>query len=273
MKSSADYVVIKQFYEGDDAGFANYLYKHYYYIVDNFYNKNNGVISKKNFEKVLIDAISNYIYKEYYNSNPSRFIHNCFINYEKKYLNNDSKQKWKLLVEKAFNNDAKAREEIFNSYIIIMDSKAIQVYNNNSKSECLYSIDDIKQMIYLEMWIFINRFFDGANKDKYLSRYFNTKINHICNSINNSISNNSNDISPLDNVRYNDSYFVNSIENNDTLDIISSMLADKEKVMLGYLRQGYTYEKAAAQVGLKKQSVSLMNNKIKKLARENNIKW
>lgn len=273
MKSSADYVVIKQFYEGDDIGFANYLYKHYHYIVDNFYNKNNGVISKKSFEKVLVDAISNYIYKDYYNSNPSRFIHNCFINYVKKYLNNDSKQKWNLLVEKAFNNDTKAREEIFNSYISIMDRKATHVYNNYSKSNCLYSIDDIKQIVYLEMWIFINSFFDGDNKDKYLSRYFNTKINHICNSINNSINNNSNDISPLDNVSYKDSYFVNSIENNDTLDIISAMLTDKEKIMLGYLRQGYTYEYTAAQVGLKKQSVSLMNNKIKKLVHEKGIKW
>ena len=273
MKSSADYVVIKQFYEGDDVGFANCLYKHYYYIVDNFYNKNNGVISKKNFEKVLIDAISNYIYKGYYNCNPSSFIHTRFINYEKKYLKNVSKEKSNLLIIKAFNNDTKAREEIFNSFISIMDSKATQVYNSNSKSECLYSIDDIKQMIYLEMCIFINDYFDGENKDKHLSRYFNKHLNQVCNSINNSINNNSNAISSLDIVSYNDSYFVNSIENKDILDIISNMLVDKEKIMLGYLRQGYTYEKAAAQAGLKKQSVSVMNNKIKKLARKNGIKW
>ena len=274
MKSSADYVVIKQFYEGDDIGFANYLYKHYYYIVDKFYDKNNGVISRENLEKVLIGAISNYIYKEYYNSNPSRFIHNCFINYEKKYLNNNSKEKWNLLEKKAINSDIKAREEIFNSFISIMDRKSVEIYNNtNFQSNYLYSIDDIKQMIYLEMWVFINEYFDGENKDKHLSRYFNKHLNEVCNKIHNCINNNSEDIKTLDNVNYKDTYFIKSIENKDILDNISSKLTDKEKIMLGYLRQGYTYEYATTQVGLKKQSISGLNNKIRKLVHKNGIKW
>ena len=274
MKSSADYVIIKQFYEGDDIGFANYLYKHYYYIVDKFYDKNNGVISRENLEKVLIGAISNYIYKEYYNCNPSSFIHTHFINYEKKYLNNVSKEKSNLLITKAFGKDIKAREEIFNSFIGKMDSKSVEIYNNtNFQSNYLYSIDDIKQMIYLEMWIFINDYFDGENKDKHLSRYFNKHLNQVCNKINNCINNNSEDIKTLDNVNYKDSYFINSIENKDILDNISAMLTDKEKIMLGYLRQGYTNKFAAFQMGLTSQSITGMNNKIRKFVKKKNIKW
>lgn len=275
MKSSTDYIILKQFYEGDDLEFAKYLYKHYYYIVDKFYDKNNSVISKEDFEKVLIESISKYIYKEYYNCNPSKYIHNCFINYEKKYLNSISKEKINLLVTKAYNKDIKAISELFNSFISIMDSKSVEVYNNtNSTSDYLYSIDDIKQMIYLEMWIIINNFFDRNNKDKYLSSYFNTHLNQLCNIISNCININSNDtISTLNNVYYKDSYIVNSIENNDILDNISSMLTDKEKFIFGYLRQGYTYEYAANQVGLDRRSVNQMMNKIKKLVKEKDIKW
>ena len=270
MKSSADYVVLKGLYDGDDIGFASYLYKHYYYIVDKFYDKNNGVITKDNLEKVLIKSISEYIYKDYFNCNPSSYIYNCFINYEKKYLNKLKNDRYNLLIDASFNNDINARHEIFYSFMSIMDKKALEIYSKFNNS---VDVDDIKQMIYLEMWEFINRFFDLDNKNKYLSRSFNRCLNQASDRIINTISKKYDDITNIDNVYYNDSYFVECIENKNILDVISNRLSDKEKIMFNYLRKGYTYEDAANEALLKRQSVGEMNNKIRKLVNVKGIKW
>lgn len=266
MKNTINYAMIKDLYGGDLTKIASYLYKHYYYIVDKFYNKNNGAITKDKLERVLIKSISEYVCKDYFNCNPSSYIHTSFINYEKKYKCSLKQDNWELIINKAFNKDIKAREEVLKSFMSIMDYKSIQL--NNSQ----YEIDDIKQMIYLEMWIFINKYFDSDNKDNNLSLKFHNYLNRVCDKINNSNINSFCDAN-INNIYYSDSYFIERVENNCILDDISKMLSDKEKAVLNNLRKGYTYEDTAKKVGLTKQSVGNMNNKIRTLVKKKDIKW
>ena len=281
MGKIVNYAMIKDFCEGDEVKIASYLYKHYYYIIDKYLARNKGIISKEELEDSLIKVISEYVCKENYNCNPSKYIHSFFDNFEKKRQNHYKREKSNLLLEKAY-TDESARKELFLSVIDTVDKKGFEIYNdylnylkknnNFSRNQVLITIDDIKQMMYLEVWNFFNQFFSNDNRDKYFRMYFSSALCGICNKVNNYMYNliSDNSIISIDNVYYNNS-FVNRIETGEILDIISEELPDKFKLILGYLRQGYTYEYAGSQVGLTRSRANHINKKIKKIVYEKKI--
>lgn len=176
------------------------------------------------------------------------------------------------LIKRAYTGDINARQTILLIYISKIDEKAIELYNSSAYSS-LYTLDDIKQSMYLDMWRFINRFFNKKNKDISFLNRFDGYLNKICRNINNKINNsNDNDFAEINNVSYSNSYFVESIESSDMLDIISTFLTDRVGTALKYFRQGYINKEVAELMQVSNTRVGEMKNKIKQIVKENNLR-
>lgn len=265
------YKKIKEEYKYNNE-LIEYLYNNYYYIVDKIYERNDKKIDRESIEYKLKEIITTYVCTADNRINPSKYIHDIMKRFENTYKHKEIKKKEYELISKAYTGDINARKQIFNNNILKIDKKAEEIYikHNNTQIE----LDDIKQMMYLDIWIFVNRFYDKENKGCYFSVALMNQLNYLCVKVDNYINNNYNlDFIDIESVKYSDSNFINSLENKETLDYISSFLPDKYKFVLGYLRQGYTYEYAGSMVGLDRQSVNNIKNKIKKISKKNGICW
>ena len=223
------YKKIKEEYKYNNE-LIEYLYNNYYYIVDKIYERNDKKIDRESIEYKLKEIITTYVCTADNRINPSKYIHDIMKRFENTYKHKEIKKKEYELISKAYTGDINARKQIFNNNILKIDKKAEEIYikHNNTQIE----LDDIKQMMYLDIWIFVNRFYDKENKGCYFSVALMNQLNYLC-----------------------------------------SFLPDKYKFVLGYLRQGYTYEYAGSMVGLDRQSVNNIKNKIKKISKKNGICW
>lgn len=262
-----DYNSIRPNYSNHIEELIDYLYEYYHYIVDKFYETNSKDIKKEDFEKYLKDILIKYVEKESTDNNISRYIHNRM----KLFIHRQKRNKKSELIKKAFENDYSARCKIFTNNTYRMDEKAIELYNEYLNNQTIISIDDIKQMIYLEMWNFINKYFDSKSENDSFGMWFDLGLTRtsikVINYLKNQKQNNS-----LDNLYYNDTYFIETLEIKEMYKTIEKELPDKFKIVLNLLRDGYTYKEASQVIGFTRSRAGQINDKIKKIVKEKDLK-
>ena len=258
----------------NDEQLIYYLYNHYYYIIDKVYYRNNGNIRRELIESHLKELIKNYIKDDNKSINPSKYFHYKMVCYEKLLKNGELKEKQLQLIKKAYLNDINARQQIFLNKIDKIDKKAEELYST-MENVALITLYDIKQIMYLDMWRFIIKFYDKENTGIYFSTEFMKHLNNLSERIRNYLNKelvlqeNVN----IENVQYSDSYFIERIENKQVLDIIEKELNDKYRAVFKALRQGDTYEQAGSQIGVTKARVNTMTNRVKRIVKKRNIVW
>lgn len=263
-----NYNRIRPNYSNNIEKLIDYLYEYYHYIVDKFYEINSKDINKKDFEEYLKDILIKYVERETTTTNNiSGYIHkkmHLFVCMQKRNKKNE-------LVKRAFANDYSARCEIFTNYIYRMDEKAIELYNEYLNNQTIISIDDIKQMIYLEMWNFINKYFDSKSENDSFGMWFDlglTRTNiKVTNYLKNQKQNNS-----LDNLYYSDIYFVEALEIKEIYETIEKELSEKFKIVLNLLKDGYTYKEASQVIGVTRSRIGQINDKIKEIVKKKDLK-
>ena len=267
-----NYFKLREMYNDEDL--INFLHNHYYYIVDKVYYRNNGTIEKELIELKLKELIKKYINDVNKSINPSKFFHDRIVCFENVLKNDELKDKQLQLIKKAYLNDINARQQIFMKKIDKIDKKAEELYSTMG-NVALITLEDIKQIMYLDMWKFTIKFYDKENTGIYFSTEFMKHLNNLSNRISNYlnkellIQENIN----IENVKYSDSYFVDSIENKQVLDIIAQELDDKYRTVFESLRRGDTYEYAGSQIGVTRSRVNTMNNRVKRIVKEKKIEW
>lgn len=166
-----DYNKYKKMYNKDEI--KDYFYNHYYYIVDKFYIKNKGLISKEDIEFCLRQGIMDFINNE--NDNPSRYIHNRIKSLEYSYNSKKSKKEKYELLKKAFLGDMEARKKLFFKHADKIDKRIIDIYETYTDYDL--ALDSLGISLYQDMWNFINRYFDSDNKGCYFSTRFTNQLN------------------------------------------------------------------------------------------------
>ena len=275
MPKKFNYDILKSEYS--DKQIVELLYNHYYYMVDDFFNNYKGKIDKKEIDEYFKETITKYIFNTNHELKAYKYIYMYIYHFCKRYDQmKNSKEKTETFV-KAFNGDNEARSKIFMSYVEAIDDRAKEIYMNfkkKGKSDILITLDDIKQIMYLYIWESINQFYNTDYTDSYYSTRFNTRLERITEYINKYINKLvSTEFGDIERVNYSDSSFISSIENNDYLNNISLKLNDRYKFVLGYVRQGYTYEEIGDMLGITKQAANLLNEKVKELAIRTNNRW
>lgn len=161
-----NYENIKRHYDlyGDEIKYL--LYIHYYPIIDKIYDRNNGELDKKLLENYLKEIIDSYLIDGYKSTNPSKYIHDKMYKYEKSYYLKKLKKYQHELINMAYRGDVNARYELFLSCADKIDDTAQILYNSiiNNMTNINYSLDDIKKILYQDIWNFINRFYEKENK-------------------------------------------------------------------------------------------------------------
>ena len=159
-----NYENIKKLYNENGNEILEILYYHYYFIVDKIYDRNNGQIDRKLLENCLRETINSYIIDGYKSFNPSNFIHVKMYKYEKKYILNKFNEY--ELINKAYSGDMDARYKLFLSFTSRIDEVAQIIYANiiNNIANINYTLDDIKKVLYKDIWNLINRFYNRDNK-------------------------------------------------------------------------------------------------------------
>lgn len=252
------------------------MYNHYYYIVDKVYLRNNNSIAKEIITEKFKRAITKYVLSTNHSLQPAAYIHNYMYSLENHFKYIEKKSIKARLENDAYNGDIEARKKIFINYISKIDEKAEEIYENYKKLgkyDSLITLDDIKQIMYLKIWQLLNDYYDKNATNKYFSIHLNSRLAQVVASINNYINNiDYGCIIGINNVSYSNSYFVDGVEANDTLDIISTYLTDRVKVALTYLRQGYTDKEIAELMEVSGTRVGQMRNRIKEIVKDNNIR-
>ena len=90
------------------------------------------------------------------------------------------KEEQNKLINSAYSGDMNARKKIFllNAYRI--DNKALEIYNKYTNDEgFILNFNDIKSIMYCDMFRFTNRFYDRENKGFYYSTYFDTHLRDL----------------------------------------------------------------------------------------------
>ena len=185
-----NYENIKKLYNENGNEILEILYYHYYFIVDKIYDRNNGQIDRKLLENCLRETINSYIIDGYKSFNPSNFIHVKMYKYEKKYILNKFNEY--ELINKAYSGDMDARYKLFLSFTSRIDEVAQIIYANiiNNIGNINYTLDDIKKILYKDIWNLINRFYDRENKGLYLSTAVSGRLRDLSIRINKYIENN-----------------------------------------------------------------------------------
>ena len=252
------------------------MYNHYYYIVDSIYERNNYSVDKEIIAEKLKSVITKYISSTDHSLQPARYIYDYMYALENHFKYIKKKDAKEELKNNAYNGDNSARKKIFMNYINKIDEKAEEIYDNYKKIgkyDSLITVNDIKQIMYLKMWQFLNNYYDKNVPDKYFSTHLNARLAQVVASINNYINNIDNErITGINNVSYSDSYFVDSIESNETLDIISTYLTDRVNIAFKYFRQGYTDIEVAEIMNLSRARINRMKNKIKEMVKDTSIR-
>lgn len=187
-----NYENIKRHYDlyGDEIKYL--LYIHYYPIVEKIYDRNNGKLDKILLENYLKEIINSYVIDGNKSTNPSKYIHEKMYKYEKSYYLNKLKKCQHELINTAYRGDTKARYELFLSCTGKIDDTAQILYNNiiSNMTNINYSLDDIKKVLYQDIWNLINRFYDRENKGLYLSTAVSGRLRDLSIRINKYIDNN-----------------------------------------------------------------------------------
>lgn len=175
-----NYNTIKSNYDKYGEEILNIMYYHYYYIVLNVYQNNNQEIEKRLIEEKLKEILSSYIEEgeKYYN--PSKYIHEKMYKFVNDYKFLKLKEEQNKLINSAYSGDMNARKKIFllNAYRI--DNKALEIYNKYTNDEgFILNFNDIKSIMYCDMFRFTNRFYDRENKGFYYSTYFDTHLRDL----------------------------------------------------------------------------------------------
>ena len=266
MKKRMNYSKIRQNYNDNIEEIIDYLYEYYHYIVDKLYEVNSEDIKKEDFENHLKDILIKYVERESTDNNISRYIHNKM----RLFIFKNKRNKKNELLKRAFENDYSARSEIFTNYIYRMDEKAIELYNEYLNNQTIISIDDIKQMIYLDMWNFINKYFDSKSENDSFGMWFDLSLSRTNIKVTNYLKN-QNQNNSLDNLYYNDTYFIERVESKEMYRIIEKELPAKFKIVLNLLKDGYTYKEASQVIGVTGSRVGQINDKIKKIVKKKNL--
>ena len=183
---------IKRLYNENGNEILEILYYHYYFVVDKVYDRNNGEIDKKLLEKCLKEIIDSYIIDGYKYTNPSQYIHEKMYKYEKSYCLNKAKKYRTELINNAYNGDVAARYELFLSCISKIDDVAIIMYNSiiNKFPNINYTLDDTRKVLYNDIWMLINRFYDKENNGYNLKTAISVRLRDLSIRINKYIENN-----------------------------------------------------------------------------------
>ena len=192
MNMRMNYDTIKKHYDlyGDEIKYLVYI--HYYPIVEKIYLKNNGEITKNDLEVELKKIIDSYIAEGNRSTNPSKYIQDKMNQYESKYYLDKEKKIGAELINKAYNGDINIRYEIFKTCLNVIDNKAVIIYNNlvNNSINNTYTLDDIKQTLYNDIWLLINRFYDRENRGLKLKTAVSVRLRDLSIRINKYIENN-----------------------------------------------------------------------------------
>ena len=174
-----NYNTIKGNYDKYGEEILNIMYYRYYYIVLNVFENNQG-IEKRLIEEKLKEILSSYIEEgeKYYN--PSKYIHEKMYKFVNDYKFLKLKEEQNKLISSAYSGDINARKKIFllNAYRI--DNKALEIYNKYANDDSfLLDFNDIKSIMYCDMFRFTNKFYDRANKEFYFSTSFLTHLRDL----------------------------------------------------------------------------------------------
>lgn len=174
-----NYENIKSLYNEHENEVLEILYYHYYFIVDKIYNRNTGEIDRKLLENCLRESINSYIIDGYKSTNPSNFIHAKMYKYEKKCILNKEHQY--ELINKAYSGDINARYELFLSCISRIDEVAQVIYTRiiNNMININYTLDDTKQVLYKDIWMLVNRFYNRENKGYNLKMSISVRLRDL----------------------------------------------------------------------------------------------
>ena len=268
------------------------LYKKYFYIVDNFaseFDENDRddiyLIIGNILKKSIVDFCNNEDYDKYF---IVTFILNR-LRYIKYKLYPDllktcpKDPEFKRYEELAFTGDIKARKHIFHKYYYIADAYAKNLYKcyvelskcKSDNLELIISVEDMMQDYYIMIWKFINNFYDDtSNRNKYLSsiliKYIKnshqTKIRHLERKIIVEY------LEDVNNYTYEDvDNEFQKIEDRCLLDYLQQAINSKNKDVLPFLRQGYTFEEAGQEINCSKGTAHAVINVCRHYVKKNKI--
>ena len=169
-----DYNKYKDMYDIDEI--KEYFYKHYYYIVDKVYLKNNRLIKKEDIELCLKQGIIDFFSTNNDNINPSKCIHGRIASLEKSFKSKKKKKEYYELLKMAYLGDINARKKLFFSHTEKIDKRIINIYETYLEYD-LVSLENLGIFLYQDMWDFVNRYFDSDNKGYYFSTRFSNQLN------------------------------------------------------------------------------------------------
>ena len=187
-----NYNNIRDYYEKNGSEILDILYYHYYYIILKIYNNNNKTIAIKLIEDELRNILINYLHNGEKSHNPSKFIHEQMNKFVSNYKFLELKRKDYDLTIEAYNGNKKARGKFFYKESHRIDDKVNEIYDFYTAKDKNFDLiyDDLKCIMYCDMWDFTNRFYDRENKGYYFSTGFITHLRDLSNRVNKYIKNN-----------------------------------------------------------------------------------
>ncbi len=174
MGRTINYNKLKELYTEDEL--INFLYNHYYYVIDKIYIRNNEIIPINVIEECYKNGIAEFVSRNNTNENPSKYIHSKLVSLERSCKSKNSKKEYYELLKRAYLDDIDARKTMFFSQCDKIDNKIIDTYEAYLDSDYI-TLDYISFFLYQDMWNFVNRYFDSDNKGYYFSTRFDNQLN------------------------------------------------------------------------------------------------
>ncbi len=174
MGRTINYNKLKELYNYDEL--INFLYNHYYYVIDKVYIRNDGIIPISTIEECYKNGITEFVSRNDTNANPSKYIHSKLISLEKSCKSKNSKKEYYELLKRAYLGDVGARKKLFFSQTDKIDKKIIDIYETYLDYNSI-SLECISFFLYQDMWSFVNRYFNSDNKGYYFSTRFDNQLN------------------------------------------------------------------------------------------------
>ena len=125
MGRTINYNKLKELYTEDEL--INFLYNHYYYVIDKIYIRNNEIIPINVIEECYKNGIAEFVSRNNTNENPSKYIHSKLVSLERSCKSKNSKKEYYELLKRAYLDDIDARKTMFFSQCDKIDNKIIKV--------------------------------------------------------------------------------------------------------------------------------------------------
>lgn len=174
MGRTINYNKLKELYNYDEL--INFLYNHYYYVIDKVYIRNDGIIPISTIEECYKNGITEFVSRNDTNANPSKYIHSKLISLEKSCKSKNSKKEYYELLKRAYLGDINARKKLFFSHTDKIDKRIINIYETYLEYD-LISLENLGIFLYQDMWNFVNRYFNSENNGFYFSTRFSNQLN------------------------------------------------------------------------------------------------